>query len=205
MAGSAERGGVQGLRRLGLRHLRRLLLPRQEASSWSAAAIRRWRRRSISRISPPPSRSSIAATRSAPSASCIERLLARPNVDGPLEPRGRGDHRRRDAERRRRSVRPARRRAPARSRSSRPTACSSPSAMRPQTELVRGQVELEAQRLCEDRAGFDRDQHRGRVRGRRRRRRRLSAGRHRRRARLHGGAGGRSLAAPPRVLLSGAR
>ena len=64
----------------------------------------------------------------------------------------------------------------------------------PQTELVRGKVEAEAQRLCADGAELDRHQRRGPVRGRRRRRRRLSAGGHRGGARLHGGAGGGSLA-----------
>ena len=61
---------VQGLRRLGLRHLRRLLLSRQGSASWSAAATPPSRKRCSSPISPPRSRWSIAAIISAPSASC---------------------------------------------------------------------------------------------------------------------------------------
>ena len=45
MAGPAERREVQGLRRFGLRDLRRVLLPRQGSGRRSAAAIRRWKRR----------------------------------------------------------------------------------------------------------------------------------------------------------------
>ena len=43
---------ADGLRRLGLRHLRRLLLQGQDRASSSAAATRRWRRRSSSPSSP---------------------------------------------------------------------------------------------------------------------------------------------------------
>ena len=50
--GLALRGGLPRQGRLGLRHLRRLLLSRQDASPWSAAATPRSKRRCICRTSP---------------------------------------------------------------------------------------------------------------------------------------------------------
>ena len=43
--GDPRRGEAPRTRRQRLRHLRRLLLPRPRAASWSAAATRRWKRR----------------------------------------------------------------------------------------------------------------------------------------------------------------
>ena len=52
LAGPAQRKQIPGLRRFGLRHLRRLLLSAARRSRWSAAATPRSRRRCSSPISP---------------------------------------------------------------------------------------------------------------------------------------------------------
>jgi hypothetical protein len=70
VARAARRGSAaQGLWRLGLRDLRRLLSSAARRSPSSAAAIPRSRRRSISRTIAAQSRSSIAAIRSGPRKS----------------------------------------------------------------------------------------------------------------------------------------
>ena len=77
MAGHPQRAAFQGFRRLGLRHLRRLLLPRQGRGGGRRRQFARSRRRSICRTSPRASRSSTAAASSAPSASCRSGCSAR--------------------------------------------------------------------------------------------------------------------------------
>ena len=68
---STARQSAQGLRRVGLRDLRRLLLPRKRRWWWSAAATPPPRRRCTStNHGGPASPWSTAATRCAPSASC---------------------------------------------------------------------------------------------------------------------------------------
>ena len=64
------RGAAVRPRRLVLRDVRRLLLPRARRSPSSAAATPRWRRRRSSRSSPRRSTSSTAATSCAPPRSC---------------------------------------------------------------------------------------------------------------------------------------
>ncbi len=66
----AQRGPPARLRRLDLRHLRRLLLPRPGTSGSPAAATPPWRRPSSSPASPTRSRSSTGATSCAPPRSC---------------------------------------------------------------------------------------------------------------------------------------
>ena len=89
-AGSAVGAHADGPRRLDLRHLRRLLLPRPGRSPSSAAATRRWRKRSSSRSSPPRSPSSTGATTLRASKIMQDKALANPKIEWLLEQRGRG-------------------------------------------------------------------------------------------------------------------
>ena len=171
MAGPAHRGEIQGLRRLGLRHLRRLLLSRQDRWSWSAAAIRRSRRRCIlaniaSKVTLIHRRNSLRSER-----ILQERLFARQECRNPLERRHRRDHRQREPALGRAACGCKNVKTGALDRDCRWTGVFVAIGHKPATELFAGQMELKTQRLYQDRAGFDRDQYRGRVRRGRRRRR----------------------------------
>ena len=182
---------VQGLWRLGLRDLRRLLLSRQGGD-------RGRRRQHRGRGSAVPHQlrlagdaSCIAAIISAPSASCRTACSRTPRS------RWSGTAR---------STKSAAPRIPSkvthvRLKNVKTGALTELPAdgvfiaigHAPATELVVGQIKLKAIRLCRGGAELDRDLGARRVRRRRRRRRNLPAGGHGRRPRLHGGARGRTL------------
>mgnify|MGYP003694413239 CR=1 FL=1 len=84
-ARSAVGANADGPRRLDLRDLRRLLLPRPARSPSSAAATRRWRKRCSSRASRRRSRSCTGATRCARRRSCRTRRARTRRSRGMLE------------------------------------------------------------------------------------------------------------------------
>ena len=194
--GLPGRGGVQGLWRLGLRDLRRILLPRQER--------RRRRRRQFggrggalplaiaASVTVVHRRDSFRAER-----ILIDRLARAPECIRQVEPHGRGHRRRRNAERRHRVL--LRDVATGALEEIATDGVFVAIGHAPADRAGARAGRAEAQRLCADGAELDGDQRRGPVRRRRRRRRRLSAGGHRRGARLHGGAGGRPLARRSRL------
>ena len=133
MAGHSQRAAFQGFRRFGLRHLRRLLLPRQGRGGRRRRQLARSRRRSISRISPRSSRSIHRRSEFRAERILQERLFRKENVqviwDTVVDEIN--WHPGQDADCRPRS--PASRCAtptPARYRNCRSTACSWRSAMR---------------------------------------------------------------------------
>ncbi len=166
MAGPAERGGVQGFRRLGLRNLRRLLFPRQEGARRRRRQFRRrrgavsfqHRRRGHGRSSPQfvprgkdPLRTARRAAQRQSEMEPRDRRDPRPAGSARGDRRAAAQHpdRRERRNRRRRNL-----------RRDRPCAGERTGA-RP--------ARAEAERLCADDPGLDRDQRRRRFRRRRRR------------------------------------
>ena len=192
LARSAVRAEVQGLRRLRLRHLRRLLLQEQGSD-------RDRRRQHRGRGSAVPHQLRLQGDGRAPARRV-------PRREDPAGPPVQASEDQRDlgfgAARRARQRKPAqgpRRRAPQRQdrRDAGDDRRRRVHRHRPfaRDRAGRRQDQDEAERLCLDRALFDRDLGAGPVRRRRRDRRHLPPGGDRRRPGLHGGAGGRTFLA----------
>ena len=175
VAGPADRAEVQGLRRLGLRHLRRLLLQeprggggrRRQHRRRGGAVPHQLRLQGHRRPSPRRASAPSGSCRTGCSPTTRSRSSGTPSSTTSSAPAGSPPvgHRRPAAERAR----------PARSSDLKADGVFVAIGHAPAVESRRRPAQAEADRLHLDRAGFDRDQHSRRLCRRRRHRRHLSA------------------------------
>ena len=166
-------------------------------SRWSAAATRPSRRPRSSPSSPTRSPSSTAATSCGPRRSCRTGPSPTPRSSSSGTPSVDGDRRRHEARRHR----GARTSSPARRTDAAVTGLFVAIGHQPNTDLFKGQLELEdnGYLVTGSRGSLD-HQRRGRLRLRRRPGPHLPPGHHRRRLRLHGRHRRRALARGPARL-----